>query len=167
MLNLRNSKYPRPDKSVIVDPRLPDGRETLDERPTVVYMQFDEDTGEVTREGRPMPMTVEQLYNQSVARNLAFDEYADEDDDDFDEPEYDDTLIPELTPHQEGFIERYGPSEAAAMKILKKAGYAVVAPDEDIPSETSSPEAKKSVKKAATLKQVPSELDNASGDDAD
>lgn len=121
-------------------PKIVDGRESLDPKPKVVYMEIDPVTGEITQEGVRPPMSAQEIHRLSTNRFNDYDGHDGSDDDDFDVEEYEDTLIPELSPYQDGFVDRYGPSEAQAIKTLQKAGYAVMKPAGDPePTPTSDP----------------------------
>nr|QJB20467.1 MAG: hypothetical protein [Microvirus sp.] len=164
-----NPRFPRLDAF---------GREVLSDRPLVVYMDIDEKTGEVLQEGRPRQMSVQEAFERSVNRPLDddyYDGYDDEDEirsgnhGDFDLPE-EEGRIPLLSPHQEGFIDRYAPSIEQATKMLLKAGYAVAGPDEDLPipkSKGKTPVGKKSSPAGAPLEAGQDGDDTSSGVEAE
>lgn len=139
------------------------GQEVLDPKPVVVFMEINEETGEVITEGRPRPQTLQQLVEGSADRNALMWDYGDEEDDDYDVE--DDALyagsIPDLSPHQEGFLEKYAPSTPDMIKALVKAGYSVTKPAGE--SEDEPPVAKKSSKGRAPQKAGEPEGDPASG----
>lgn len=146
------------------------GREILDPRPKVVFMSIDPESGEVTRDGKIPPMSVEDILNRATRRfdqAYGFDE-GDYEDDDFDVDEYDGS-IPTVSPYQDGFVDSHGLSETQAIKHLVKAGYAVSKPsdaesDYSPSSKGKSPVAKKPMEKPAPSKLVASQFETASGD---
>lgn len=155
-------------------PRLNEkGQEILDSKPVVVYMEINEETGEVIQEGRPRPPSLQETLQRAINRPTydEYDWYDDEEDEDairngdhgnFDMPEQE-GRIPILSPHQEGFVDRYGMSEPEAIKALVKAGYKVEKPAEPS-TEDPSPVAKKPAKGAPKQQAPEPSVESASGD---
>lgn len=112
------------------------GFEKLDPKPVTVYAVIDPQTGEVLKDGRPRPASLEETINRALrfGGNVHLDE-GDENDDDFDMDDSDDHHLPLHSPHTEGFVDAMGVSVPDAIKQLQKSGYAVYKPKNDAPAD--------------------------------